>query len=416
VDKTALADDRPGVADTVKTRQAGRMRVAIVTDFPHDPEDPCGGVQAVSVHLIRGLSALEGLELHVVTEDVKCAVPQESLWGGVRVHRLPRKGKATLGNAVGPGRRQMADYLHRLAPDVVHAHDVYGLMVKGLALPRVFTIHGQIYRDTRVSGGRFSRIRSWLWKRIELNGWSDQPHVISISPYVREQLTGIVAGTIHDIDNPIGAGCFELTRREEAGKVFCAGAICARKNTLGLVQAFSRLAAMGVKDELRLSGGGDREYLDRVRGFIREHRLEEQVTLLGRTSYATIQDEMARAAVFALVSLEENSPMAIEEAMAAGVPVVTSNRCGMPYMVRDGESGFLVNPSDPDDIARRLKQLLTNGELRRSMGAKGREIALDRFHPSKVARRTYEVYRQAVEGADKRVGLCPRYCSTAGGL
>ena len=73
---------------------------------------------------------------------------------------------------------------------------------------------------------------------------------------------------------------------------------------------------------------------------------------------------MACAAAFALISLEENSPMAIEEAMAAGVPVVTSNRCGMPYMVRDEESGFLVNPDDSEETAERLRQLLTDDELR----------------------------------------------------
>ena len=82
--------------------------------------------------------------------------------------------------------------------------------------------------------------------------------------------------------------------------------------------------------------------------------------------------------------------------MAAGVPVVTSNRCGMTYMVRDGESGFLIDPNNPDDIAWRLGQLLKSNELRRSMGVKGREIALDRFHPAKVAARTRDVYLRAI--------------------
>jgi glycosyltransferase involved in cell wall biosynthesis len=164
-----------------------------------------------------------------------------------------------------------------------------------------------------------------------------------------------------------------------------------------LVQAFAKVRKTGIKAELRLSGGGDKDYLDNVSHFVREHGLETSVALLGRVSYDTIQDEMSRAAVFTLVSLEENSPMAIAEAMAAGVPVVTSNRCGMPYMVRDGESGFLVDPNNPTDIARRLKQLLKDDELRRSMGSKGREIALDRFHPAKVAARTQEVYLRAIE-------------------
>jgi glycosyltransferase involved in cell wall biosynthesis len=374
-----------------------QIRVAIVTDFPHDPNDPCGGVQSVSVHLVQGLSNLKGLDLHVVTEDTECLALRETTWGNVRIHRLPRQGRNTLTNAIGPGRRQMVRYLKNLAPDVIHAHDVYGLMVKGLPMARVFTIHGQIYRDTRVSGGSFPRLRSWLWKRIELSGWADQPHVISISPYVREQLTGIVTGAIHNIDNPIGESSFNLDRHEEPGRIFCAAAICPRKNTLMLVQAFAKVRKTGIKAELRLSGGGDKDYLDNVSHFVREHGLETSVALLGRVSYDTIQDEMSRAAVFTLVSLEENSPMAIAEAMAAGVPVVTSNRCGMPYMVRDGESGFLVDPNNPTDIARRLKQLLKDDELRRSMGSKGREIALDRFHPAKVAARTQEVYLRAIE-------------------
>jgi len=105
------------------------IRVAIVTDFPHDPGDPCGGVQSVSVHLVQGLCNLNGLDLHVVTEDVECSKPEETAWGKVQIHRLPRRGKATFTNAIGPGRRQMIRYLKELAPDVIHAHDVYGLMV-----------------------------------------------------------------------------------------------------------------------------------------------------------------------------------------------------------------------------------------------------------------------------------------------
>ena len=108
-----------------------------------------------------------------------------------------------------------------------------------------------------------------------------------------------------------------------------------------------------------------------------------------------IREELSQASVFALVSLEENSPMGIEEAMAAGVPVVTSNRCGMPYMVRHGESGFLVDPNDPVDIAYRLESILGDDVLREAMGKRSKTIAEDRFHPRIVARRTREVYLEA---------------------
>jgi glycosyltransferase involved in cell wall biosynthesis len=379
-----------------------QIRVAIVTEFPHDPDDPCGGVQSVSVHLARGLARFDGLDLHIVTQDPECSTEAESIWDKVRVHRLPWRGVSTLSNALGPGRRQIERYMKKLSPDVIHAHGTYGLMVEGFPVPRVLTIHGQIYQDTLVRGARFARLRSWLWKKIELANWADYPHVISISPYVREQITGIVTGTIYDIDNPIGESCFNLHRHEEPGRIFCAAAISPRKNTLMLVKSLARLLESGINARLYLSGGGDRKYIDLVSHFIHEEGLDGNIKLLGRISYESIRNEMAHAAIFALVSLEENSPMGIEEAMAAGVPVVTSNRCGMPYMVRDGESGFLIDPNNPDDIAMRLRQLLEDDKLRQAMGAKGKEIAMDRFHPTKVATRTRQVYLRAIQDYNRK--------------
>ena len=76
--------------------------------------------------------------------------------------------------------------------------------------------------------------------------------------------------------------------------------------------------------------------------------------------------------------------------------MVTSNRCGMPYMVRHGETGFLVNPNDPADIARRISQLVKNSDLRRGMGELSRGIAKERYHPERVAIRTCEVYRESI--------------------
>jgi len=127
-----------------------------------------------------------------------------------------------------------------------------------------------------------------------------------------------------------------------------------------------------------------------------ELHIKNRVFFLGELTVEEIRRELTFASVFCLVSLEEGSPMCIEEAMAASVPVVTSNRCGMPYLVRDGGSGFLVDPNDPDDIAWRLGQLLGDDGLRASMGAKSKDIARDRFHPAQVAARTREVYLRAI--------------------
>jgi glycosyltransferase involved in cell wall biosynthesis len=373
------------------------LKVAILTHFPEDPDAPRGGVEAVSVNLARALAVYEDLEIHILTMSPGSATGNGVAWEGVMIHRLPEHRGSTLVHAVGRGRREISRYLARLAPDLVHAHDTYGLMVKGIAVPRVFTIHGFIHGDTLVSGKRWPLVRSRIWRWIETAGWADQPHIISISPYVRERLSGIATGVIHDVDNPIAGSFFDIPRRERPDTVFSAAVISPRKNTLSLIDAFARLVAGGIDAELRLAGPMiDSAYGRRVEERIREHGLGGRVVLLGSVPAGQVREELSSSAVFALVSLEENSPMGIEEAMAAGVPVVTSNRCGMPYMVRDGESGYLVNPNDPEDIARRLGRLLRDGELRKAMGKRSRRIALERFHPAVVARRTHEIYLEAL--------------------
>lgn len=374
------------------------MKVSIVTHFPKDPAIPRGGVEAVSVNLVKALAAFQDLDLHVVTLDNSLQTSTVFAWQGTTIHRLPGSKGSALTTAIGQGRRQISQYLLNLAPDVVHAHDTYGLMVKGLQIPRVFTVHGFIYADTLLSRTKGAWLRSKIWQWIETSGWADQPHIISISPYVRERLAGIATGVIHDIDNPISESFFHIEKKERKGVIFCAAVISRRKNTLNLVKAFHKLLEDGYDAELRLAGPViEPDYGRQLEEAVSQWGLENKVMMLGQINAEQVHAELSIASAFALVSLEEGSPMGIEEAMAASVPVVTSNRCGMPYMVRHGESGYLVNPFDVFDIARRLKQLLQNDDMRDFMGKCAHTIALDRFHPGSVARRTREVYLQAVE-------------------
>ncbi len=350
----------------------------------------------MSVNLVRGLAQLQGLTTVVVTTDPDVATSRVEIMDGVPVHRLPRASRNELTAALGPGRRQMQRYLMELAPDVVHSHDVYGLMVQGLRLPRVFTVHGFIHADTLVSGQPFAHIRSRIWRWFEVAGWADQPHIISISPYVRERLRGLTAATIHDIENPVAEAFFSIDRAEAAGTILSAAVIAPRKNTIALVEALARLVARGVDARLRLAGPVvEAAYAQRLDERVARLGLRDRVQRLGPVPSAVIRQELAGASVFALTSLEENAPMGIAEAMAAGVPVVTSNRCGMPYMVREGESGFLVEPSDVDEITERLGQIISDDALRSRMSTRSRAFAEERFHPVRIARRTREVYERA---------------------
>jgi len=369
------------------------LKVAIVTSFPRNVHEPVGGVQVVSVNLARALARFDDLELHVVTTDRSSSSPEVYGWNSVTVHRLPWKGRRILLHATVSGRRLVRDYLSALSPDVIHTKDFYGLMVKGMSVPRVFTIHGFIHADTLRAGGRLAWLRWRLWRWVETAGWAEQPHIVSISPYVREALAGVARGRIHDIENPIGEEFFHVERREEKGTIFYAGPICPRKNILGLLQAFTGLCRRGVDARLRIAGSAtDTAYERRVHGFIRENRLSDRVDLLGNIPPQRVCDELARASVFVLISYEEGAPLSISEAMAAGVPVVASDRCGMPYMIRHGESGYLVDPDDTEDVARHISILLEDEDLRQQMGDRAKATATERFHPVRVAQRHRDLY------------------------
>ena len=282
------------------------MRLAIVTAFPREPTAPHGGVEAVSVNLVRALAKRPDLEVHVVTSDPHCQHNETAVWAGATVHRLSASRGSLLSYVVGPGRRQVQDYLRVLRPDVVHAHDFYGIMVKGLLLPRVFTVHGFIHEDTLYSGQRLAWLRSRLWRFFETAAWADQPHIVSISPYVRERLRGVCRGVIHDIENPVSEELFQTVRTPDRQMLFSAALICPRKNTLGMLRVMEHLIRRGNRAHLRLAGRViDAAYQRKVDAFILGSALADHVSLLGAIEVGRVRQELASAAAFVLLSFEE---------------------------------------------------------------------------------------------------------------
>lgn len=371
------------------------LKLAFVTQFPLDTNRPLGGVEAVSVNLVASLSAYADLDIQVITLCANTKQVTKETWGKVTIHRLAKPKGSELLNAVTKSKKLVADYVQKLQPDLIHAHDTYGIMVSDLSIAKVFTVHGFIYGDTLLAKGRFKWVRSKLWEYIEKGSWAKQPNIISISPYVREKVSSVSSAIIYDIDNPIADKFFAIQRNEKVGTIFTSAVICPRKNSLQLVKAVGLVVAAGYNIQLRIAGSvGDKEYAQEQQQWILENKLDKHVHLLGRISTQEVMKELSSASIYALTSLEENSPMGIEEAMAVGVPVVTSNRCGMPYMVKNNETGYLINPFDEKNIADKIKKIIDSEQLKLAMEKKSKALALDLYHSENVARRTYAVYRE----------------------
>jgi len=381
------------------------MKVALFTDYPRKGEAVSGGVAAVAVSLAWGLSRIGNMEVHVLTFDRACRSVLVERDKEITVHRLPAtRWPQILDIHFGPGRRRLTRYVRQVSPDILHLHETYGLTLHSLPLPHVFTVHGFDRETILVNHGRFARIRSALWGMVERRQLAKHQFIISISSYARHKIESLTSAMIFDIENPIDPRFYHIQREEEKGSILSVGRISEGKNALATIRALAKITAEGVDAKLVVAGANDPPYFQRIVETIRQAGLGDKVQFLGCAGHDQLARELARASILVLPSRQENAPMAIAEAMAAGVPVISSNRCGMPFMIREGETGYLVEPDDVDGIAERMQLLLGDDGLRNAMGRAARREAETRFHPDTVAKRTVEVYRHVVKSVFKGRG------------
>jgi glycosyltransferase involved in cell wall biosynthesis len=132
-----------------------------------------------------------------------------------------------------------------------------------------------------------------------------------------------------------------------------------------------------------------------------------QVKFTGLVADAELPALFRGAAVFALPSVEytcygrhvwisELLGLSVLEAMASGLPVVASRLGGVPEIVADGETGFLVSPGDIDELRDRLALLLGDPALAADMGRRAREVVLERFTWEHCAARCLAAYQELV--------------------
>ncbi len=165
------------------------------------------------------------------------------------------------------------------------------------------------------------------------------------------------------------------------------------KGVVHLVRALPSLRAEF--PELRLEVAGAGPELGAIQNQVSALGLAGRVRFLGWQ--ADLGSVLAGWDIFAQPSLQEAAPVALLEAMAAGLPVVASAVGGVPEILEDGRTGWLVPPADPVALAERLGALLRDPERRRAMGGAGRERARQNFSVERMVAEISRIYDGIVD-------------------
>jgi len=199
-------------------------------------------------------------------------------------------------------------------------------------------------------------------------------HLVSVQGVAAEKVRVLPWGLDPDFETGGGSAAHLPAEFPRGRVILTVGRWLATERYKGmdtLIQAMPRLLLRWPDVELVMIGAGDdREWLVNL---ARDSGVRRHVHFLTGISYPELSASYAAAEVFALPSRGEGFGFVYLQAMARGKPVIGGAHGGAPEVIRDGVTGYLVQHGDTEQLVTSIDALLSNPELAREMGARGRE-------------------------------------------
>ena len=291
-------------------------------------------------------------------------------------------------------RRDGIDVFHGLSNELPVGMHRYGI-------PTVVTIHDVAFKT-------FPLMYKWHDRMIYDLKWRyacrNADRIIAISQCTKLDVMrfyGVDEEKISVVYQPVNGLYYEElpsgTLAEEGKEctdyMLYVGSVNSRKNLLGVVKAISLLPA-DLRTKLIVVGDGG-TYKREVMDYVVSHGLEPMVEWRRATDHTELRKLYSHALLFVYPSFYEGFGLPVVEAQLSGCPVVTSNVSSLPEA--GGPYALKVDPNSPENIADKLSRLIADKALRNELALKGREYAMNTFHPAVLARQLMDVYRLSME-------------------
>ena len=377
------------------------MRIVVLTTDNREPHKDYANPQphfgTAPAALLQGLAMIPEIEVHVVSCIRQPVVSPEKIAPNTFFHSLvvPKIGwmKTLFQGCVRAARKKIQE----IQPDMVHGQGTEAdcsISAIYSGFPNVLTLHGNMRSVARINGdGPFSY--NWVAARLEGFVLPRTDGVVCITNYTRNVVKDLARRT-WIAPNAVDASFFDVQAAPDltAPPVgLCVGTICGYKNQNDFIRALDPLAK---EKKIKLvfigqviRGDYGREFLQ----LVHERAWCEHVGFANREQ---LKARLKAATFLALPTREDNCPMVVLEAMAAGVPVLASKIGGVPDLIESEKTGLFCDPDRPESFREAMEKLLADREFARQLATTAKAEALRRFHPQAVARQHLEIYRQAL--------------------
>jgi len=226
------------------------------------------------------------------------------------------------------------------------------------------------------------------WHKPRLGTETTRTYDLGVGRHLAELAVGrgAPAHRVHFVPNavkPPQARAAPFARAGQAPLIVAAGRLHPKKGFDVLIAALALLRARGVEVRCEIAGEGDERA--RLEALIGQHGLGDRVALVGWRG--DVSAFLATGDVFAFPSYQEGFPLVLLEAMAVGLPVVSSAIPGPVEIIEDGVSGRLCPPGDAAALADALAATIAGSDQATALGARARDAVLNQYGPDQLARR-----------------------------
>lgn len=382
------------------------MKIALIGAYPIVPfakqlgiRNPPQNTTSWNVNLATGLAVIPGNEVHFVTVVSGLREDHAIRSNGAFIHFLSAARKSRFLTLFQYQKRKVHTALAKIQPDIVHGHGTeheYPYIAVTSGFPCVVTVHCILSDIMDQAGiGLFNRMR--VFYLLEKYVLSRAKFIVGTTEYMKSSVKSYKA-KFYPIENSVDPLFFSASKRSAKEKAFLfVGRISAEKGIETLLDALARLKEKGISLSINILGvASDKAYFGSIQRKIHAAGLKDNIIFKGRVSQEEVATYMAGSMALILPSRYDAFGLVLAEAMATGTPVIATRVGGIPYIVEDGKTGFLVEPGDVDALAEKMLLLLQDRDLRQQMGQRGKLAAMRRFHPDVVARKTMEVYEKVI--------------------